>query len=130
MRRRRLLLGVGLLAIVGAAALATVFLLPHPGSGITQANYERIREGMTAEEVRQVFDCPPGDYACPAEQHGHHFGAEPIYVPDADFSYLDWTGETCFIIIRFDAQGRVNGKRILPRNPAGAWVRLRRLLPW
>src|SRR5713101_6739091 len=31
-------------------------------SGITKANFDLIVEGMTQEDVEEIFGCPPGDY--------------------------------------------------------------------
>src|SRR5262245_22947693 len=53
------------LAIAATAAVATavVILRPEPaGTGITEANFDRIEEGMTQEDVERIVGCPPGDY--------------------------------------------------------------------
>jgi hypothetical protein len=68
MRRRRLLLGAGLLAIAGLAGLLVALLIPRPGDGITEANFGRLRQGMTESEVETVFGCPPGNYGGKAPQ--------------------------------------------------------------
>ena len=62
MRRRRLLLGSGALALLGLAGMLVVTQLLRAGPAITPASYERIREGMTEAEVEAVLGGPPGDY--------------------------------------------------------------------
>ena len=52
--RRRMLLVVGAMAVIGCAALVVLLTLP-PRPGITQANYDRIELGMTWVEVEQRF---------------------------------------------------------------------------
>jgi hypothetical protein len=54
MRRRRLLLAAGALALLAVVAAWTWLLVPRPGPGVTRANYERIREGMPLAEVEAI----------------------------------------------------------------------------
>jgi hypothetical protein len=56
----RIVLVAGALAAVSAAFIG--FSDRSPGAGITAANYDRIAEGMTDEEVTTILGCPPGDY--------------------------------------------------------------------
>jgi hypothetical protein len=59
MRRRRLLLGAGLLAVLALVAgpIAWVSYLPRPGirPGVTEENGWRIKEGMTNAEVESIL---------------------------------------------------------------------------
>jgi hypothetical protein len=54
----------GPLAVVLVAGfLAASYPRPAAkGSGITRANFDRIVEGMTQQDVEEIFGCPPGDY--------------------------------------------------------------------
>jgi len=50
-----------------AVVLLAGFLAAYPrpaakGSGITKANFDRIVEGMTQQDVEGIFGCPPGNY--------------------------------------------------------------------
>jgi hypothetical protein len=60
MRRRTLLVVLVGLAVVVAAGVVAVWLQSQPDR-ITQANFERIRDGMTRAEVAAILG-PPGDF--------------------------------------------------------------------
>jgi hypothetical protein len=58
MRRRNLLLGLGALALLGVMGL---LLTPHfvtPTHAVTLANFHRLREGMTRQEVEAILGQP------------------------------------------------------------------------
>ena len=59
MRRRKLLVVLVGLAVVGAAGM--VVMWPRADS-ITQENFDRILVGMSPAEVEAIFGGPPGDY--------------------------------------------------------------------
>jgi hypothetical protein len=64
MKSLRTLCVCGPFAVVVLAAFLAA-LYPRPaakGSGITKANFNLIVEGMTQEDVEEIFGCPPGDY--------------------------------------------------------------------
>jgi hypothetical protein len=60
MRRRRLLLGAGALALVGLGGLSLfLFLLPDRGEpGINLENFHRLRAGMPLQEVQAIMGRP------------------------------------------------------------------------
>ena len=60
MRRRKLLVVLAGLAVVGAAG--AFVLWPWPSSRITLENCNRIREGMSRAEVEAILG-PPGDHS-------------------------------------------------------------------
>jgi hypothetical protein len=45
-----------------AAGLAGTLLVFFPRDPITQANCDRIREGMTQGDLETIFGVPPGNY--------------------------------------------------------------------
>jgi hypothetical protein len=49
------------IALVLLGAFLAVALPRRSMSGITQANFDRIQEGMTVEEVEAILGCPAGD---------------------------------------------------------------------
>ena len=59
MTRRRWAALIGIAAVVGVP-----FLVPAPRqpTAITRENFDRIREGMTEEEVADILGGPPGTY--------------------------------------------------------------------
>jgi hypothetical protein len=63
MRRRRLLLVAGVLALLVAAWLCFVWLTPRPGAGITQEACKRLCKDMTESDVEVLFGCPAGNYS-------------------------------------------------------------------
>jgi hypothetical protein len=83
-RKRLLLL---LLSLAVLIAVFGSFLLPRPDARITPANCDRIREGMTRQEVEAILG-PPGNYT--GWPHAH---------PPLDDQY--WFGEEAFIIVHF-----------------------------
>jgi hypothetical protein len=90
MGRRRLLPAAVALAVIAGAVIAWP-RLPRPG--VTRANYERIRGGMTRAEVEGIFGGP----------------GEPSSSDQADGNRL-WRGPGLAVLVWFDEQGRVIDK--------------------
>jgi hypothetical protein len=82
MRRRKLLVALTGLAVVGAAG-AVVVLWPRAPSRITRENFDRICEGMSRAEVEAILG-PPGDY-----RTGH--GETGSTTTGSFTEYMDWT---------------------------------------
>jgi len=54
--RRRLLLMLAGFACLGGLALGGLWMMqPRTGPGVTKANFERIKEQMTLDEVQEMF---------------------------------------------------------------------------
>ena len=62
MRRRRLLLGAGALALLGAGWLVWAVWYYRPWDPIGSFTYRRLSLGMTRKEVETAIGLPPGDY--------------------------------------------------------------------
>jgi hypothetical protein len=58
MNRRRVIVGLTVLAVVALVAAALWPSNPHP----CRATFERARDGMTRDEVIAIVGVPPGDY--------------------------------------------------------------------
>jgi hypothetical protein len=123
--RKRLLLAFGLVACLGLAALVAWHLWP-PKPGVTEANFHRLRVGMSEEEVGAVLG-GPGEFVC-AMTCSH-------------FQY--WEGGHCRVGIRFSDVGgdgvsaesggltTDDGRTVdLPPEPTPFFEQLRRSLPW
>ena len=112
MRRRNLF---GALAVGTAAILAGVVLLsPSPRSRITQENVDRIREGMSRQEVEVILgppcDCSTGPFLL---VRGDGRGPAGFFVTDGCESYgpdgsafLRWTDDTGSATVCFEKDGR------------------------
>jgi hypothetical protein len=103
-RRRKLL--------VALAALAGVVVLWPRGEPdrITQANFDRIHEGMTRAEVETILG-PPGDYRTEPAEYGslaYLVGRRAQSIGD-DYPAVShwWEGNTSLVILSYDHSGRV-----------------------
>jgi hypothetical protein len=130
MRRRwkLVLLGIGSTLAILAAWLV---LRPAPPSAkINAAAYERIEEGMTAEEVAAVIGLPPGDYR--QDSASPRRRAELLAGPNTQI--LEWEADNCNIQVRVDRQsGRVKSKIFgedIPSAPRSWLVDLRNHFNW
>ena len=107
-------------ATLGAIALAVllaVWLTRAPqgltdplAAGINKANFDRVFEGSSAEEVNQVFGVPPGDYRRPPGflivGHGHIPWTERARGGKLEVWYIPRS----HVEVLFDRNGRVVGK--------------------
>jgi hypothetical protein len=59
-KNRRLFAATFVMALI-VCAIGTS-LIRGPKGGITRANYDKIRLGMTQDDVEALLGCPPGDY--------------------------------------------------------------------
>jgi hypothetical protein len=116
MRRRTLFVALAGLAVVVAAGV--VVLWPQPSSRITRENFERIKEGMSREEVEAILG-PPCDFSTGplvrvrANRPPNPFSVEnfdPITVigsGDNREELLVWKIDRQLISINFGPSGRV-----------------------
>jgi hypothetical protein len=133
MRKPRLLLGVGALALLGLAEAPVPPHAPPRKASVTVANYRRIREGMTAAQVRAVMGGPPGNYSKPG-------GALSDWSASRGPVHQEWVGDDLIITVLFNDRGRVKGALVIggcgcarmpePEREPTLSDRLRRLLPW
>jgi hypothetical protein len=114
-RRRVLFFGAGVLATAGVLG---AYGMMRPRPGVTRANCERIRDGMTLRQVEDLLGGPPT------------YTDEPGGTTFTDYSKLPteraWLAAEGTVTVRF-MQGRVQSCRWQQRPLLD---RLRRLLPW
>jgi hypothetical protein len=128
MRRRPLLLGAGLLALVGVAG-ASYLWATYPRSGVTRGNFERIHDGMTLSEVEALLGEPPTtldrvDIDCELSRDG--FVKPPRLL---QFQTAVWRSRGLCIQVKCDFDGRV-WERDLSGEEEGFVQTFLRLLPW
>jgi hypothetical protein len=117
MRRRRLLLGAGLLALL-VVSVGTALVLLAPTNRISPEGAGCINQGMEMEEVVETLRQRPSIVT------GGSFGHSAA-----------WDGDNGTISVDFkrspDGQLRVcRSARFTPHEPRPLHDRLRRLLPW
>jgi outer membrane protein assembly factor BamE (lipoprotein component of BamABCDE complex) len=113
-RRRIVILAV---ASAAAVALAAIYLtrtsdgLTDPRAAhVTRANFQRIQEGMSADEINEILGVPPGDYR---RSRGFVL-VGPGHVPrtnKAQGGRLEvWYVPRHHVEVLFDREGRVAAK--------------------
>jgi hypothetical protein len=116
-------------AVVAACALPLALSPPSgPGSQITRARYERLREGMTEAEVDAVFGVPAGHYGSP----GGCVTLEEVSFPGA-VRHREWWGDAGNVEVGFGADGRLVGKHfrtVFFPQPAAPPDLVKRLRGW
>ncbi len=132
--KRKLLLVLLVLALPLLLFIVPRLLQRPPlGDRITPEAYERLRVGMTREEVQAAIGLPPGDYR-------RNRGAAKVYtaldgnIPQdigksSGLAFVDWWGDENMIGVWVDAQGKVAGTAIskpIPQREAGIWESFRR----
>jgi len=116
--RKRWLFWVTTAAIIGLGLCLIVITTQHRRSGITQENFDRIKEGMTEAEVEKILGGPPGTYT-----------DRPIVVLMSGVMFRSWwIGDEGVIMIEvtFDEPRRVNRKEFDPIPPESFLERFRR----
>ena len=100
-KRRRMLVLVGVAAVVGVTAFAGWRFLSYPPC-FNRADYERIREGMTEAEVEAVLGVPPGNYCTDyTSRHTLWVQADTHFTDTASCEKRRWYSDTGFIIVQF-----------------------------
>jgi hypothetical protein len=132
MKNRRLwmlLMAVG----AGLAVLPIPWYAVSPRSGVTQANYERIREGMTLPEVENLLGGPPGNYSRIPDKEAGLWTIDPSR-PDLNRQFFIgrevWIGNELAVAVWFDDQGRVARKESYETLDRSLLQRLGDLLGW
>jgi hypothetical protein len=104
MRRRRLLLGAGLLALLVSAGILLWFSSRWPG--VTQANFDRIQKGATLDEVKALLGGRPhrkDDYHVVIEATGEKF----------DMIRYQWEAPNIVVSVVINKENRVYDKDIV-----------------
>ena len=127
---------LALVVVLGGLAVGLVFL---PGGRVTRENCERIKEGMTFDEVRAILGKPWDDSLLDPEGPGDTWNEFQWEVEHGSLirwsSY--WMGSDVGIYVAFDQQGKVAFTKLCtgpdrPRSwlPQRVWRRLRDRYGW
>jgi hypothetical protein len=131
MRRRRLLLGLGAVVLLGLASFC-VIAFAVPRSGVTLENYERIQVGMTLPEVEGILGTPVDGYFMDEDENVLYL-ADVVDDESGELSKLNilWVGDDVVVRVTLDSRKQVHSKSIEKKaHPSTLFARLRRLLPW
>ena len=90
MRRRRLLLGMGPVALLGMPGVASLLWLTRPTPGVTWENFHRLRFGMTARDVEALLGEP-----------------QEVDEVGGDWTTRRWRGDDFVISLSFDADQKL-----------------------
>jgi hypothetical protein len=117
MRRRRVIIGLVVLTVVGGAMVALWPRGPRP----CRSTFELVQEGMTRGEVIATVGGPPGDYSGGLSWWGG-YGTKFL-------DYEGWLEPDAQLMVRFDADGRADRVAIVscmryPSEP-DFWQRIR-----
>jgi hypothetical protein len=126
MRRRRVIVGLAVLALVGAFAVG---FWPH-GPRPCRATFALVHEGMTYEEVCATVGGPPGDYTGGTRSGPDDLiGMVPCWLDGDDNRSRSgtWIGEDGELFAIFDPDDRlawVEVWEVHPVSPPPFWTRL------
>jgi hypothetical protein len=129
-----------LLVVAVAVAVGLVFL---PSNRVTRENCERIKEGMTEAEVRDILGKPwENSLLDPDEPEPETFWSASGTIKRSRLDVLAkrWDGNSLVVFVFFDADGRVrypgvaigvlDPDRSRSSLPSRVWRRLRARLGW
>ena len=114
-----LLLGAGF-----GGVLAYLCLVNRPG--VTLANFERIENGMTQEQVEEILGSPANYRIDDKGLSTLHGLRDAIEVKEGHYGQL-WTPGSEWFLVCFDREGNVTTKGFRPSS-LSIWDRFRELL--
>src|SRR5262245_16361672 len=112
-RRKKLAVaGITVALALACAFVAFLFLSGERNPAISEESYQKIRIGMTEDQVLQVMASPPG-----------HYSTSTVYSDTDDVLFhlpaksparvISWTGTRWAIILWLDEKNVVTGKRFV-----------------
>jgi hypothetical protein len=124
MRRRRVIVGLAVLALAAGTAIVLWPRGPLP----SRATFKQVREGMTFEEVCAAVGGPPGDYTGGTRRGPDDlFGLRPYWLGGDPPRGEPWIGDDGMLVVTFDPAGRLACAEVwevYPASPPPFWSRL------
>jgi len=106
--KRRLLLRLGLIALLGSAGLIILLRCVEPGHRINSDGFARLRVGMTETEVGEVLRSARVDGNVMSWRRRNLFDVQVIDDRDNSDPWLtakEWVADGAAILVHFDDQG-------------------------
>lgn len=130
--RRRVLLTLGLLALLFTGGVAVLWLT-GPGHRISKEGWAGIKQGMSRANVETVIGTPAGDYR-KQQTTTRSLKTTRDYWGTAGAHQLEWLADDGIIRVQFDANDTAIGAAYFPdpANQISFASKLRRWLglPW
>ena len=116
--KKRLLLKLGLAALLGVAGFAVYIWWTLPPHGINRTSVWRIRNGMSEKDVEAIIGMQYGDYRTMTKEE-RWFNRRTIIWSGVGYETrsASWYGDEGRITVLF-TDGKVDGKRFGPRTPS------------
>ncbi len=115
------------LGLLTAVVVCSFLLLAPARSRITEANCDKIQEGMTQREVEAILGGPPGDYA--TRPYNREIGMiVGLHLQNAeDYVSKEWIGDEGIITIEFYKDGTVVWTDWRPFRQPDIWDRMEQM---
>jgi hypothetical protein len=93
------------LLLTGLAGVLSLLVSSRDKPGVTLANFEKLKAGMTRAEVEELLGGPPGEYGDPRWRTASE-------IDPSDESPDVWSRDGWVIVIYFGDDGRLRSKQI------------------
>jgi hypothetical protein len=106
--KKRLLLKLGLVALLGAGLFVAWLWWTEPTTGICRVSANRIKIGMTEEEVAALVGLPAGIYVTEPSfmSPSSEAALERLQISPHSFTRV-WSGDSGEIVVEFDVSAHV-----------------------
>ena len=114
--KKRLLLKLGLVALLGAGLFVAWLWWTVPRTGICRYTANQVKEGMTLNDVEAIIGLPPGDY-CTKPWRLMNYYARKF-----------WCSDDGLILVTLDEDGLVTSTEFISDKQDALLDRVRRFL--
>jgi hypothetical protein len=116
-RQKKMGIVARIVAFAGAASggccvLSVVLWLMPRSTGISRESYDRVKLGMTQEEVRGVIGRPSGSYLTGGKETTRDLRESEGRLPEPFAPPTIWCGNAADLVVYFGADGRLVRKEL------------------